>query len=454
MKWGPDKMRFFAVAAVLLGSITRAAGADTADASSPFVLLPRYIVHGEPILPDRESWRYVSIPGYEILSQATDARTSEVAASLLRFASVMERILPALHRTRAQNTWLLLCTDRREFETFVPAAVRAEFELAGVDRLFLPGPGREVVVLYLGRLSGAGNFEVDLTNDYLQRRLATARPPPPPWYAEGIARIFAAADVTNWRSHETIAVGKLDDRPRPNNVVETSDGSVSVNPVVTVDQAKAVSTGVARILRGDLLAAAATDPSATPDPAAANPDFNGLSFKRYFSESTRPVPPLSALFSGPPQTGYADWSQGCCLFVHYCLFGQGEKYFPEMERFLDSLGRGANPVAAFQAVFGKSCPEMDRILGYYLGSSNYQVKLFRLPPPGHGSGAPAMRDATDGEVAILKAGAYVNSGFFQLAWGELIAATRREKAAGSIEPRLRAAIAAGGGGQAELKQAR
>jgi hypothetical protein len=65
-----------------------------------------------------------------------------------------------------------------------------------------------------------------------------------------------------------------------------------------------------------------------------------------------------------------------------------------------------------------------------------------------------VRNATDGEVAILKAGAYVNSGFFQLAWGELIAATRREKAAGSIEPRLRAAITAVGGGQAELKQAR
>jgi hypothetical protein len=428
------------LALALAAGLRASIGTDPGSPASPIIHLPQYTVKGAPVLPDKEAWRYLSIPGYEIISQATDARSAELAASLLRFQQVTARTFPAIRRTRPPTGRLILCTSRWEFEQFIPAAVRREIDPALVDRLFLTGTQPETAVLYLGNLTGGGDFAVDLANDYLRRRLATAQPPLPPWYIEGIARIFAAAGVTDWRSHETIAVGKLDDRPPPQASVPSSDGAMNVSPVDRVDSAQKITTDVATIVRGDLLALAAAPPGAPVDPAAANPDFYGLSFRRYFLESNRPPPSLAALFAGPPAIGYADWSQGCCLFVHYCLFGQRGKYTHALEAYFDHLTPGADPAVAFRAAFGKSFADMDRLLAYSLGASSYQVMQFKVPAAAAGRASAALREATDGEIADLKAGAEGNAGFPERAMNELMAGYRRERAAGPIEPRLAAAL--------------
>ncbi|MCL1888600.1 MAG: hypothetical protein FWF96_07000, partial [Kiritimatiellaeota bacterium] len=123
-------LRFTALAA--LGPALSAAPAPANGQPAPplafesapddsMVELPRYVVTGERILPPPESWRHATLPGYEILSNASDRATGEFLRTFQQLQASISIILPALiHKKAGVPTLVILCARRDSFKAFIP----------------------------------------------------------------------------------------------------------------------------------------------------------------------------------------------------------------------------------------------------------------------------------------------------------------------------------------------
>jgi len=434
------KICFFVllIAGIAASAASRAQSAK--GSASPIVVLPQYTVTDTPILPDRETWRYLSIPGYEIIAQTSDTATALLAKDILEFGEIIQKVCPATVNTRLEPSRLILCTQRATFESFIPSSVRAELPLEQVTRLFLGDDTHPVIVLYFDAKTGGDGYDVELARAYVANRLHTQFPPLPGWYIEGISRLYAAAEITPRGKQLVVVVGRLDARPPP-RLPPTDASGLSSEDFTPQASGKVLTTDVARVVQGDILGGVVRQASALGATTPVDPDEHLVGFRKYFIDNSKHVPPLAALFAGPTATNFEDWSQGCGFFLHYCLFSSEKRtLFPAMQKFFKTMptAADADPAAAFQAAFKRSYREIESNMGFYVVENHYQATKYLFPndPPS----LPPVREATDAEMSDIKAGAYLAAGYKGQAYAELIAAYKREKTSGDIEPRLLAAL--------------
>ncbi len=315
----------------------------TAAAEAP-VELPKFEVSDSRVLPPPESWRYASIPGFEVLSNISARETTRFVKDFLLLQEVINVIMPAFKQGDVAVPTSLILTGRgKSFDRFMP-------EDRGDDRfrtnsLFFDDPERGAIVVDFAlaefQLEDNTTEEADPYRSfykeyfrYLIRRQMGAKSPA--WFEEGLVQIFASIDFNKkWI-----------------NFAQIGDGFGGPR------------TG----------------------------DFNRML-------AQRAILPLGEFFQDPPKERGTFWSAQCYGFVHMCLYGRGQKYQKGFIKFLSRLATEPPSEALFKECVGKTYKEMGLELRGYIDFTDYKSMQYTAkkgeslpdPPPF------TLRDASEAE---------------------------------------------------------
>jgi len=399
------------VSALCGGSASLALAADVPEVANATVYeLPKYTVTNPLELPAPEAWRYAHIPGFEVLSNASDGATQR----FLREFQVMQQVLditwPVLRRAGTPlPTTLILTTrgkaadsffhprgrfvenaDAFEFQEFDPSdPTQSGGGLNRVSSRFYANEEQACIVVNLA-YEGSGNADPyrQFYEQYLRYLMSRFEAPSPPWLVEGIASLFAGIDY----SDKWIEFGQLGGRKD------------DFNQLLTPKPADAPA--------GDPDNPA---PQSQPDDAVPGALKSGVGA----------VPPLAAMLGATDEQLRVDPKLRMLArgFVHLCLYGRGLKYQKPLFVYLGRVKGGAGTEEIFRECFGVSSAQMrDELIGY-AAFTDYRHIQFNAQK-GRGLTRPAdapLRAATPAEIGRIKGDGLLLAGNRGAAFVELLA---------------------------------
>ncbi len=393
------------------------------------VALPAYTVTDSRDLPPPEAWRYSEIPGFEILSNASDRETLRLLKDFQMFNQAVGIVWPALLGRSPVPVSLIICGRGGKFDAFVPKSADAGANQA-LASLFLRNAehsaivvdfeAREIAISGLDTLGGAaaggvennGYMEVDaykqLYREYVHSLLARSTPRMPAWVEEGLAQLLMGMKF----DRKNIQFAKLED---PNTL--------------SISQAAAADQNASATDAGDTGAATA---------AAEDRDFNA-------ALQRRPLMPFPEMFAVTHDSAIArnplgsNWAKQSCAFVHMCLYGVGQRYQKGFVNFLLRTSTMKEPPteALFKECFGVSYKSMLIELRGYIDFTNYKSLEWNAKGGGFPEPAPiVLRAATEAEVGRIKGDAFIMAERMDNARVALVAPYAR----GERDPNLLAAL--------------
>lgn len=366
--------------------------------SQEVLQLPTYTVTAERELPPPEAWLYTRIDGFEILSSASASNTKQLTDDFQRFAFAAGVVWPAARQNIAVPASLIVCGRNQQFELFRPDAEWVP-DHAFISLLFHKGGASAIVLDYqtkaidlIGRTDGSSpdsptdSIEVDpyleLRREYVKLVLARQERQPPPWLAEGIARLLRVLEF----SDTAIAIGKVSD-PR----FTSTDGGD---------------------FRSDLAA--------------------------------RALVPMGEMFamtqdslSARQPIGSA-WPAQCYAFVHWGLFGDQGRNHKDFLQFVNRIQREPLTEELFRDCFRKTYTQMLLVLRSYSEWTRHKAigvkagKDQKIPYPPEA----LVRAATQAEVGRIKGDALALAGNVAEARTTYVTAYRR----GERDPALLASL--------------
>jgi hypothetical protein len=370
------------------------AAAGWAQSAAPAALkdepvqLPVYTVTDSRLLPPPETWFYARVPGFEILSNASERRTRELVTDFLWFNQSLSLVWPAARLPTTAPIALILCGRGGKFDAFL-APEQRDPERRPVGVTLRTGEQAAIVVDARSSLGGlteqerslavagllpdqiaaqgrgreAGSEDVaprQLYREYIRFLLADTEPRAPLWFEEGLAQILMGIEVTR----TSITVGKVAD---PN------------------------------VLNSD------------PDLPGGGPRtlMSELDFNRFFIGGR--LPPTASLFAvqrdpaGPAGTGNVVWSKHCQAFVHWGLYGDEGRHQKAFLTFLTRLGREPLTEALFQDCFKQNYTQMQETLVSYIEITRVKIAGVRTSKGERLPGPPALelREASEAEAARI-----------------------------------------------------
>lgn len=385
------------------------------------VELPVFTVQEGRLLPERESWRYARIPGFEVLSNASDRSATRLIKDFQRFHQALVAAWPPADLRSAVPATLILCGKGNKFEPFRKvtengpetgtvsmslrdgevAAIVIDLETTnlslvtqeGLDAVASAGAAAAAAAddTEANVLTGLPDFAVShyeqLYREYIRFVLAQVQPRSPAWFEEGISQIFMRMEF----SPTSITIGKVED---PN--------TTSITPNTIEDR-----------------------------------DFNVALRRR----ALMPLGQMLAVEHDSPTARNALgnlWAKQSYAFVHLCLYSGDASLQKSLLTFLRRLGGQPPTEALFQECFGKSYKDMQMEIRSHADFTRYKAVQLRLkkgermpePPP------PEFREATDAEIGRIKGDALRLAGNRAAAREALIAPYVR----GERDPALLAAI--------------
>ncbi len=420
-----------------LSALARLGAEDAPPAAGPVVELPKYVVTDNRELPPPESWRYSTIPNFEILSNASDKATQRLINDFERFRLGLSYVWPVPTRN-AYPTALIICGRGAKFDAFIPKEKDASPDLARASLFLKQGEKSAIVIDYQAKVlnvmpgdvddpsSGTDSSQINVEHDkqlnreYLRYLLAQSEPRLPAWFEEGLTQIIMRMTV----EPDLIEFGRLEDP----NLVSAQAGLVAqVNALTAADDPDNPTLGGA---------------------PADDRDFNA-------ALQRRPLMKLPAFFAVKHEDplavnplGNNIWSKQAYAFVHMCLFGRGGRYKKAFSQFLLRSTREPVTEQMFKECFrfpkGNGFREMsfnDMLLELrgYIDVSDYQVQGFKPKKGEPGLTMPpliTLRDATQSEVGRIKGETLLLAGNKEKARTELIAPYIR----GERDPNLLAAL--------------
>ncbi|MFM9956174.1 MAG: hypothetical protein ACKVVO_19145 [Opitutaceae bacterium] len=404
----------------------RAQNVLAAGAAGPVVELPKFVVTDSRELPPPEAWRYAEIPGFEILTNASDKATKRLIKDFEQFKEALALVWPIPNRSGVPTS-LILCGRGGKFDAFVPSGkTSADRALAS---LFLKNKEQTAIIIDL-QSSTLNILATDTTNDaatgtdssyisvdhdkqlyreYVHFLLSTSEPRLPAWLEEGMAQIIMAMKV----DPKYIVFGKLED---PNTISAQAGAVAAMNALMAADDPDGIQIAGA---------------------PAEDRDFNAALQRR----ALVPFPKFFAVTSDSPEAinplGNNVWAKQSYAFVHMCLYGRGKRYQKPFATFLTRLGKEPVSEELFKECFKMDYKKMLMELRGYIDFCDYQHQEYVLKGEGLGSGKPlVLRDATQSEVGRIKGEALALAGHHVKAKAELIAPYIR----GEREPLLLAAL--------------
>lgn len=402
---------------------------ETAAASGPVVELPKFVVTDNRELPPPESWRYATIPGFEILSNASEKATQRLVRDFEQFRQALSYVWPMPQRI-SQTTALIISGKGNKFDAFVPKG-RGVVD-AGTASLFLKQGPQTAIVIDLqsttlnilnvdgaddaatGTDSGLISVEHDkqLYREYVRYLLSRTEPRTPAWLEEGLSQIIMKMRF----DRRTIEFAKLED---PNTVSTQAAMTAELNALATADD---------------------PDAATLPGAPAEDRDFNAALRRR----ALVPLDKFFAVKHDSPEAtnvlGNNVWAKQAYAFVHMCLYGERGRFQKPFGTFLQRLSREPVTEAMFKECFNMTYKQMLMQIRGYCDFTSYEAKELRstkggpdlidTPPP------LALREATQSEVGRIKGEALVLAGHRGAARAELIAPYTR----GERDPNLLAAL--------------
>ena len=419
-------------ALLLAGSVLRAQPAP--PAAEPVVELPKFVVTDSRELPPPESWRYGTIPGFEVLSNASEKGTQRLLRDFGMFRQALGHVWQIPQRA-GQSTTLIICGRGAKFDQFIPAGkLTPDTAFAS---LFLKQGGQSAIVIDLEattlnvlNLEAASDPGTDgntisvehdkqLYREYVRYLLSQNEARLPAWFEEGLSQIIMKMQFDKrW-----IEFAKLED---PNTISTQAAMVVQMNALMTAEDPEAPTFAGA--------------PAEDRDFPAALRRRSLIPLDKFFGVSHDSPEATNTL-------GNNRWGKQAYAFVHMCLYGYKGKYQKQFMTFLQRSAREPVTEALFKECFrfpGKngtfkemSYKDMLMEIRSYCDFTVYEAKLFKakedviIPPP-----LLVMREATQSEIGRIKGEAMVLAGHTKAARSELIAPYQR----GERDPYLLAAL--------------
>ena len=355
--------------------------------------LPTYTVTDSRELPPPEPWLYGRIPGFEVLSNASEKSTKRLVGDFQRFFLALSLVWPGVQQKTAVPTSLIICGRGGKFDAFIPkgqqrsnramasltlraaeqSAIVIDFQTKVLNLSTSEGAtaaASAAVAAEDGVSLGGGDpgFQVDayrqLYREYIRFLLGGVEPRGPAWFEEGVAQIFMAMEVTN----TTIIVGKVENP----NTISAEQGALN-------------------------------DAGISGTAPAEDRDFNAALAKRRllgmdeFFAVTHDAPEANNALGGT-------WAKQAYAFVHWGLYGDQGKHQKAFITFLRRLDREPATEALFQECFKQSYQDMLFTIRGYVEFTNYKTagvqagkgEKLPTPPPFE------LREATEGEVGRIK----------------------------------------------------
>jgi hypothetical protein len=398
---------------------------SAAAAAERPIELPKFVVTDSRELPPPESWRYATMPGFEILSNAPDKATQRLIRDFSMFRQALGYVWK-VPDAPSRPTALIICGRGAKFDAFIPDG---KYD-AGTARasLFLKNRDQTAIVIDLQATTlnvlsdevddpatGVNSNEVVVEHDkqlyreYVHFLLSKAEPRLGAWFEEGLCQIIMRM--------------KFDRR-----YIEFA----KIEPYNTVSAQAAMTAGMNATIAAD-------DPDATLLAAAPaeDRDFNA-------ALAQRALVPLEKFFSvqhDSPEAlnplGNNRWAKQAYAFVHMCLYGRGGRFQKAFSTFLVRSARERVTESLFKECFNMTYARMLDELRGYIEFTDYETKVYRskqdaiVPPP-----PLALRDATQSEIGRIKGETILLAGHTAAARTELIAPYIR----GERDPQLLASL--------------
>ncbi|HVU31990.1 MAG TPA: hypothetical protein VHE61_01050 [Opitutaceae bacterium] len=434
---GVPFLRTLAIVAVGTALTARTIGAPAPAASGPVVELPKFVVTDSRVLPPPESWRYAAIPGFEILSNASDRETQRLIADFRLFQEALSVVWPMPAQMQSP-VLLILCGSGNRFSRFVPDHTEGDPDTARAS-VFLKGRTRDAIVIDLQATeisllptqiddpaSGvdSSHFSIEhnkvLYREYVRYLLSKSQPRLPAWFEEGMAQIIMAMNF----DAKYIEVGRIEE----NGTVSAAAGSrAQLNEMMT-DQ----TTAFAPSDQSDN--APSTGMAAAAD---EDHDFNNALAHR----ALMPMGKLFAVGHDSPEAmntlGNSVWAKQCYAFVHMGLYGEDGHWQKPFMEFLVRATKQPVTEEMFKECFKMSYNAMGIQLRGYIQGARYRVQQYKLK--GEGLQKPqalALRDATQAQVGRIQGEAMMLAGHPDAARNEFIAPYMR----GESDPELLAEL--------------
>ncbi len=442
-------------ALALLLPVALPAQDDNSVPTGPIIELPKFVVTDSRELPPPESWRYGTIEGFEVLTNASDKATQRLIREFDMFRQALSYVWPVPNRV-AQNSSLIICGRGGKFDQFVEGRRGSKITFTGLGSpdtgkasLFLREGNNAAIIIDLqattlnvlnvddsldaatGTDSGLISVEHDkqLYREYVRYLMSRTEPRSPAWLEEGISQVLMKMQFDK----RGIEFAKLED---PNTV----------------------STQAAMVADLNALSAANGDDGGgftLPGAPAEDRDFNAALRRR----ALVPLDKFFAVTHDAPEAmnplGNNRWAKQAYAFVHMCLYGYKGKYQKPFMQFMQRCAREPVTEQMFKECFrfpkgkGKDGKETFREMSYadmlmelrsYCEFTVYEAKVFQSTKGGPDLIVPApplaLRDATQSEIGRIKGEAMVLARHTAEARGELIAPYTR----GERDPNLLAAI--------------
>ena len=335
--------------------------------------LPTYTVTDSRELPPPEPWLYGRIPGFEVLSNASEKSTKRLVGDFQRFFLALSLVWPGVQQKTAVPTSLIICGRGGKFDAFIPTGQQRPNRAMASLTLRAAEQSAIVIdfqtkVLNLSTSEGATaaastaaaagedgvslggsdpGLQVDayrqLYREYIRFLLGGVEPRGPAWFEEGVAQIFMAMEVTN----TTIIVGKVENP----NTISAEQGALN-------------------------------DAGISGTAPAEDRDFNAALAKRRLLG-------MDALFAVAHDAPEANnvlggtWAKQAYAFVHWGLYGDQGKHQKAFITFLRRLDREPATEALFKECFKQSYQDMLFTIRGYVEFTNYKIKGDALRLAGH-----------------------------------------------------------------------
>ncbi|MBI4626600.1 MAG: hypothetical protein HY736_25700 [Verrucomicrobia bacterium] len=398
-----------------LGVIGLAAGLHRLHAedkaADPIIELPRFVVTETRELPRPEAWRYAQIPGFEILTNASNRTTQRLINDFELFKQALGVVWPAVDRMSVPVA-LILCAKGAKFDAFIPAGTGATPEMARAS-LFLKGRTQTAIIIDLQASelnilstetdtvesgTDSGRISVDhnkqLYREYVHYLLSMSEPRLPAWFEEGMAQIIMAMRV----DRKLIEFGRLED---PNTISAQAAMTAQLNAAIAADDPE-----------GMMLAGA----------PAEDRDFNAALHRKALVSMEK----FLAIKHDAPEAlnplGNNRWAKQAYAFVHMGLFGDNGRWQKPFAQFLARAAKEPVTEEIFKECFKMTYNAMLLQLRGYVEFTSYKSQEYRAKGEGLPRPPPlALRDATQAEVGRIKGEALLLAGRKDAARAELIA---------------------------------
>ena len=423
--------------------------AQTAAAEPP-VQMPEFVVESQRDLPPPESWRYASIPGFEILANSPDGETRRLIRNFQIFQRALSIVWPGTEQKTTVPVALVLCGAKDQFKLFRPAGkageARSDVALAS---LFFKDREHGAIVLDLQSsgvalvsheslamladvelpddaptfANSASDYRIEhakqLYREYVRFLLSNDRQRAPAWFEEGLAQLFMGMRI----GKKEIVIGQLSDEPYQTPLTASSMALAGLNP------------------RG---AAFAPDQQMARDFRRAQQQLDGYTEKDFnHALAHRDLIPWQEFFTVEHGSATAlnplgsRWAKQAQAFVHLCLYGRDKRYQKAFLTFLSRVHREPITEALFQDCFKMSYAKMSDDLYGYIRTTAHKYYTLKLIAGTLEDPRPVeLRDATETEVGRIKGTALGLADNKTAARLTLLAAYSR----GSRDPELLAAL--------------